>query len=826
MCSWSALQAAVIQDTVYMDGGNLYWRPRYNDSWGEAIQDQDNFGPWSLALNFNIPFNVSQNVSAKFDSISKGPVPLYYNGAMLANDDEYFLYGGSVGWNYIGADPVDNQGLKYKRYDYGIEETGFTVGYISYGLESYGNLSTRNIAYGAAANVPSENLAFVFSGLRSPNFGQLEFPAATLNSNASEVSNTLFSLDFTTQNQEKWTNYTLPESISGRASAELVWVPVGEKGILVALGGVVFPSFTSPIHQSVNATASNLESTKFMTNVDVYDIANSVWYTQATTGGPGPLTQGCAVMQPASDYSSFNIYWYGGYDGLNAMDSSYWNDAVWVLSLPSFTWTRVIQGRSGMARAGHKCVMPYPDQMMVIGGSTAQPGGSRICVNNIIQLFNVSSATWLDKYDPTVWSNYSVPNVVYEAIGGDGTGGATTTKPSTWDDAALGDVFQVKYGSTKIKTYYPYSVVTPTGSGSTPTTTAGSKASSGSGVPKYLPPLLGVILGLIFISSIVVFFVLWRRRRLLKKNGGISVVSTDEHGHRIISWIYGQSRGAMPGKTETITTTEELAHPRSPSPDVGLRYTQRPAFTSYYEQQHQNWPQEVDSTEISKAVELPASPGIAELSDVPLSPSEIVDRSFRGPYRRHASSLGYSSLQHTDQGSLVSSTSFARNAPGPPPPPSSTSHGGASSVAGSQHPVPVQPQQQEMRPDSGALPTPLARDLANKELPGLPAPSPRGESGVSAFSERERAHLRNSSDPATVSTMDAVVSAIPPRSQMSQGRRVGSPPIFEEGAIDAAKAQPLEVVSPPTNSTAEGEDYLAARGIHGIVSPVEPRADL
>lgn len=249
--------------------------------------------------------------------------------------------------------------------------------------------------------------------------------------------------------------------------------------------------------------------------------------------------------------------------------------------------------------------MPYPDQMLVIGGTTTLSETETYhCIPEIFQLFNLSSATWLDKYDPSVWSNYSVPNVVYEVIGGDGSGGATATEPSSWNDTALGEVFQVKYDQSKIKTYYPYAAVTTTAPGSNSTATTGSKESSSSGVPKYLPPVLGVILGLIFISSVVVIILLWRRRKLLKKNGGASVVSTDEHGNRIVSWINGQSRGPPPVKTETVTSTEDLTHPRSPSPSVGLRETQRPAFMSYFDHQYLHLPHEVANNEI---VELPGT---------------------------------------------------------------------------------------------------------------------------------------------------------------------------------------------------------------------------
>lgn len=560
-----------------------------------------------------------------------------------------------------------------------------------------------------------------------------------------------------------------------------------------------------------------------MSNVDIYDIANDAWYTQSTTGsGPGQLTKGCAVMQPAADYSSFNIYWYGGYDGLNFTADAGWNDAVWVLSLPSFTWQRISDARTGKARAGHKCVMPYPDQMLVIGGKPAPTGETTYdCLTEIVQLFNVSSATWIDSYDPTVWSEYSVPSAVFEVIGGDGSGGATLTKPSSWNASALGDVFQVAYATSKITTYYPYPAATTTSSGAGSTGTTASSHSGGSSVPKFLPPLLGVLLGLILISSVIVGILLWRRRRLLKKNGGVSVVSDNEHGGRIMSWINGQPQPSGT-KSDTVTTSDEVFQPGSPDPDVGLRYTQQPSFRSYYEDQQRRFPHEVENNEI---VELPgtlgivtssrhkafilttfsfpvATPGAAELSDVPMTPSDIVQRTLSGNHTRDASSLGWSSMQATDQGSMVSSTSFARNAPGPPPPPSSTSHGGASSVAGTSQPI-----------------------ATTKELPELPSGSPRGESGVSAFSERERLHLRNTSDPATVSTMDAVIA--PSRSQTLAGNRVASPPILEEGALEAAnKVQPPSVVSPPTDGTAEGDDYVGARTMHGVlVSPVEARTE-
>lgn len=331
-----------------------------------------------------------------------------------------------------------------------------------------------------------------------------------------------------------------------------------------------------------------------MSNINIYDIAADKWYTQPTTNGPPQLTRGCAVVQPAQDYSSFNIYYYGGYNGLDSTDGSAFKDDVWVLSLPSFMWMKVASGRSGHGRAGHKCVMPYPDQMMVIGGAPAQSGedGATCLEGGFIELFNLSSSKWLDRYDPNVWSKYRVPSMIYQMIGGDEYGSATSTTPAPtgWATPALASVFATSYPTSKIKTYYPYAAAA-TSSSSLPTATVHSSG-GGSSVPKYLPPLLGVILGLILVSSIVVGILVWRRRRLFKKNGGRSEM-TDENGNRILSWIRGQPTD---NKAPTVTTTDDLT--RSPEPEHAGLYTNH-----LYQQPLQSYPQEMENTQ--QLAELP-----------------------------------------------------------------------------------------------------------------------------------------------------------------------------------------------------------------------------
>jgi hypothetical protein len=95
---------------------------------------------------------------------------------------------------------------------------------------------------------------------------------------------------------------------SERADGVLVFIPGwGDKGILIGLGG------------GTNDTLTNDFST-----LDVYDIANSVWYHQKTSGTPpSPRVNACGVVASAPDASSFQIYLYGGQNLVPYVSSHY-----------------------------------------------------------------------------------------------------------------------------------------------------------------------------------------------------------------------------------------------------------------------------------------------------------------------------------------------------------------------------------------------------------------------------------------------------------------------------------------------------------------------
>lgn len=220
------------------------------------------------------------------------------NGAILAlpNDQDFVHLGGyggytdtntafSVGtWSYNSSTPIVNNAYKSDgtSYDY------------------------QHVFNGAAAISRTTGIAYYLGGrsVSSPD----------------TLTNKLVAYDTATHNSSV-INTAFP--YAGIADSAMVWLPVGEQGILVNIGGVVS-----------NNVANGLNS---MERINVYDIAGDAWYTQSTSQGhsdtqpPADRSRICAVT-PTVDKNTthWEIALYGGSDSSNNPI-----DDIWVLSLPS-----------------------------------------------------------------------------------------------------------------------------------------------------------------------------------------------------------------------------------------------------------------------------------------------------------------------------------------------------------------------------------------------------------------------------------------------------------------------------------------------------------
>jgi hypothetical protein len=526
MCNWAQLRANIIRDTIYLDGGRLWWQRGMSDGTFDFEQTDNTLGTiYNLSLSTSFDTKTTNLSSifgrgSKAGGIANNIAPNYRDGAMLANDFQFILYGGLLRKTDSQFAPHADDALQYERYQYGPFKATFQPGFIQVPTTPL----TRYVTHGAAVSVPSENRAFYFSGTRGQNWGEILYPEPRANVTA----NTLISVDMSAMRAAKWSNATLPSNVPGRANAELVWIPVSLSGALVAIGGVANPedlyaAGLTPAQEREN----NSTDPGFMRTVPVYDVANEKWYMQNTTGDyPPPLSRFCSVVTESKDRSSFNIYIYGGYDGTYPEKRP--SDDVYILSLPSFTWIKVYSGTSTHGRYSHKCVKAYPDQMLVFGGRAGD--GDTLCVEGgIIQVFNMNKARFEDKYDPTKWSEYKVPDLVIAKIGGGRDGGATALSPSSWADNDLKNLFETKY-TKPVSIWYPY----PAQNTSISPPAKPTPAPSG-GLPKWVGPVIGVILGLIFITGVVFCWLLWRRRQ--EKPSARS--ETGNSYNRIIGWMHG-----------------------------------------------------------------------------------------------------------------------------------------------------------------------------------------------------------------------------------------------------------------------------------------------
>ena len=486
---------------------------------------------------------------------------------------------------------------------------------------------------GAGVTAASENLGFYFSGMRAADWGPIDS-----NTNFADTpANTLIEIDMSTMRSEVWTNNTVPSNIPPRANAELVWIPVSTQGVLVAIGGVYPPEEIYPGGLNSSQTSqSQAQSPGFMTSLPIYDIASQTWYMQNTTGtAPGQLTEFCSVVAAANDSSSFNVYLYGGYDGLNSIDEP--SDDVWILSIPAFTWVKAYSGNQAHGRSAHKCVLPYPDQMLVIGGVNQSQA---YCVDNIIQVFNLNTLQFQDSYTPSTWSPYQVPSVVTAVIGGNAQGGSTKT--AAWSDHNLSNLFQTKY-TQQITQYYPYPVNSTTNS-SSPVPTP---VRSSSGSKKWIAPVVGVICGLIALTLLILLIVLFRRRKLLARNSIDGSSYDGQNSNRIIRWVNGMPNAPEPKDDPSVTSTEvDETNVSSPLTGNELGGSQRfemsaveaqpkppvEMATPYHFQDHDLYPRSIDYA-------YGPAPGLPHSSATPSNKEESSTTTSHGmpsPYTPHA----------------------------------------------------------------------------------------------------------------------------------------------------------------------------------------------
>ena len=99
VCWWKSPRAAVVRDTLYLDGGDLYTANWNGEDWvpnSTPVGVTQDIG-YLQTLSFNRSFHVTDNFTDLFQVLRVGGSyidnPVRVNGFMYANDYELITYG-------------------------------------------------------------------------------------------------------------------------------------------------------------------------------------------------------------------------------------------------------------------------------------------------------------------------------------------------------------------------------------------------------------------------------------------------------------------------------------------------------------------------------------------------------------------------------------------------------------------------------------------------------------------------------------------------------------------------------------------------------------
>ena len=505
------MRLAPVRDTLYIDGGMRYISKSNQITLGAGAM---------FAINFTTPFDVTQENPAQLlatvDPTRKYLYEPLYSGFMFTDELEIYTYGGLPSPYATSLPPADFV-YGYRLYEDSPDVVMPELGPFSIMLPDG---ITRYITDGAGVSVPSEKLAFYIGGMTASE-------PTSFDAGEAQVSSDLFiKMNMSVPGALNASKQTLPTDVISRANGQLVWLPVSSQGLLVLLGGVVYPEnlFDDTLNAS-QVEESSIISPSFMSTIHLYDIASDAWYSQDIISAelPRQLSGFCAVVASEDGTSSYDIYVYGGYNGISGPGVATLppSNDVWVLSLPSFTWTKVSDGNETSGRYFHSCVTPYPEQMWIIGGS-GEYGDT--CVDPIIKIFNLNSLTWQVTYDPTVYdsSGYRRPAQILQTIEDAEKSGSTLNGAPKSMDTKLRALFNKPYDG-EIVVYYPYA----------------SKVESfiKQTLSSWFGGILGIVSYLLLSTICVAVIIVTRRRMLLRRCGATPSVSPDARRSRLVRWI-------------------------------------------------------------------------------------------------------------------------------------------------------------------------------------------------------------------------------------------------------------------------------------------------
>ncbi|KAF2138423.1 uncharacterized protein K452DRAFT_361121 [Aplosporella prunicola CBS 121167] len=538
LCAMGGQRVALVGDQLFFMSGE------YNFI-GEKTEATK---PKLFTLRLNQTFSVSGYIPG--DQLYSSAVP---SNVSWNTTDGVFFYDNTTLYMYAGLSKSDDSATNHLWAYHVLNSLWEKV------TVAGGNFQHGSRGGSIHTSIPGTGMSFLSGGMDGDTSGILRFSSS----------------DHTSLSWENDTSfiYDDPESPGPlRGEGQLIFVPVGEQGVLISIGGYNTAEHGSEYDNYPWSDAP-------MTSVDVYDIASSEWYN-VTTSGDSPSDRGVSGrslfsswMTPAPDRSSYTITIYGGW---NLFRGKSYED-IYVLSIPSFTWIKIDdtsnverESLGGLGRRNHRGLKWKEDSGFVIGGfiknDTADVNADECnSVFSPIRLLNLTSYNWISQYDPNNNSPYRVNSQIYNVIGGGSltinprpSGSATATAPSGgWGSKALETVFSKRYDVPSAPSnLFAQAVITgSSGPVNSSVTEVPSQSSSSITGGVIAGAVVGAVIGTALMTGMVTFFYLRKyklqKRHPLPSEGPVSGAEGNE-------WIDGDVMNSAVSDGGRYQLVEEL----------------------------------------------------------------------------------------------------------------------------------------------------------------------------------------------------------------------------------------------------------------------------
>ena len=140
-----------------------------------------------------------------------------------------------------------------------------------------------------------------------------------------------------------------------------------------------------------------------------------------------------AYWSPCRDLSSINIIVHGGAEEFTPFKAA---SDTYVLSLPSFRWIKVDNGKTQATRVSHTCHIVRETQMLVVGGrgpeqrttlrgltrSAGNWTGVRMGAcdhNGMLNILDINEFQWRTEFKVGRDEQYKVNKLIFDQIGGE-----------------------------------------------------------------------------------------------------------------------------------------------------------------------------------------------------------------------------------------------------------------------------------------------------------------------------------------------------------------------------------------------------------------------